>query len=317
MLTSFFGNSRPINFLLLAAFILIGYIVSVFFGSVLQVDIQSISVHLILSAVCIFSMLLLNFIVTKNKLTKLNTLTVLFYSSFMIMLPAIFLENNVIVANFFLLLAFRRIVSLRKDTNSSKKILDASVWITVASLFYFWSLLFFIPLWIAIVQKPNTSFKQVLIPFTGFLAVIVINTALQLLVDNSIAWLFEWKDAISLDFSVYNNAKILLPATVIIGFFIWAGIWKLFMLPTIPFNERSSHLLTLYIGAISFVIALAAPEKTGAELLFVLGPLSIITTNYFEKKSKKHDALEFWFKEILLWLVVVFACVFLLGVVFG
>lgn len=316
MLTSFFGNSRPVNFLLLAAFILIGYTVSVFFGSEIQIDLQSVSAHLILSTISVFSMLLLNFIVTKNKLTKLNTLAVLFYSSFMVMLPVIFVEDNIVVANFFLLLAFRRIVSLRKDTNSSKKILDASVWITVASLFYFWSFLFFIPLWIAIIQKPNTSFKQVLIPITGFLAVILINTAFQLLVNNSIAWLFEWKDSISLDFSIYNNAKTLLPATVIIGFFIWTGIWKLFMLPTIPFNERSSYLLTLYIGAISFVIALAAPEKTGAELLFVLAPLSIITTNYFEKKSKKHDALEFWFKEILLWMVVVFACVFLFGVVF-
>ena len=317
MLTSFFGNSRPVNFLLLASFILIGYLVSVLFGSELQIEVQSISAHLVLSAICVFSMLLLNFIVTKNKLTKLNTLTVLFYSSFMVMLPAVFMEDNIIAANFFLLLAFRRIVSLRKDTNSSKKILDASVWITVASLFYFWSLLFFVPLWIAILQKPNTNFKQVLIPFIGFLAVIIINIALQLLVDNSIDWIFEWKDPVSLDFSVYNTVKTLLPATVIIGLLIWAGIWKLFMLPTLPFNERSSHLLTLYIGVISLLIALATPDKTGAELLFVLAPLSIITTNYFEKKSKKHDALEYWFKEILLWLVVVFACVFLFVVVFG
>lgn len=315
MLTSFFGNSRPVNFLILGAFIFIAYAFSVIFGSEVQITYQTVLFHLALISFSIVSMLLLNFIVIKNKLTKLNTLTVLFYSCFMIMLPVIFLNDNIVLANFFLLLAMRRIISLRKDTNSSKKILDASIWITVASLFYFWSLLFFIPLWIAVIQKPNTDFKQILTPFTGFFAVLIINTAYRLIVDDSLIWFFEWKEPIELDFSLYNNAQILIPTTIILGFYIWAGIWQAFKLPSLSFKDRPSHLLLLYISAIVFLIALAAPEKTGAELLFVLAPLSIITTNYFENKQGERyaekDALEFWFKEILLWMLVVLAFVFL------
>ena len=315
MLTSFFGNSRPVNFLILGGFIFLGFVFSIIFGTELHITVQTVIANLVLVALSVLGMILLNFIVTKNKLTNPNTFTVLFYSCFMVMLPIIFQYGNIILANFFLLMAFRRIISLRKDTNSSKKILDASVWITVASLFYFWSLLFFIPLWIAIVQKPNTDFKQILAPFTGFIAVIIINTAYRLVVNGSLDWFFEWKEDISLDFSLYNTAKILIPATVILGFYIWTGIFQVLKLPSFSSKDRPNHLLLLYISAITFFIALASPEKSGAELLFVLAPLSIITSNYFENNQGDNygpkDALEFWFKEILLWLIVVLAFVFL------
>src|SRR5690606_16620146 len=131
-------------------------------------------------------------------------------------------QHKILLANAFLLLALRRIMSLRSDKNSSKKILDASIWITVASLFYFWSLLFFIPLFIAVFQKPNTNYKQILIPFTGFVAVLIINTAYQLLANDSLFWFADWQETISFDFSKYNSASILVPITVILAFFIWA-----------------------------------------------------------------------------------------------
>jgi|SRR5690554_1375327 len=315
MLTSFFGNSRPANFLMLGVLIFIAYLFTAIFGTELTIDLRNILLHLILIAVSVISMLLLDFIVTKNKLTKPNTFTMLFYSCFMVMLPVIFLNENIILANFFLLLAIRRIISLRKDTNSSKKILDASVWITIASLFYFWSLLLFIPLWIAIVQKPNTDFKQMLTPLTGLFAVVIINSTYRLLLDDSLIWFFEWKDSISLDFSSYNDASILIPATVILGFYIWAGVFQVLRLSSLSFKDRPNHLLLIYISAVTFLIGLASPEKSGAEFLFVLAPLSIITANYFEgtqsESFSQKDKLEFWFKEILLWLIVVLAFIFL------
>ncbi len=314
MLTSFFGNSRPVNFLILGGFIFLAYLFSTIFGVEGQITFQIALYHLPFIAFSVVSMLLLNFIVTKNKLTKLSTLTVLLYSCFMVMIPEIFHSDAIVLANFFLLLAMRRIISLRKDTNSSKKILDASVWITVASLFCFWSLLFFIPLWIAIIQKPNTDYKQILMPFIGFFAVIIINTAYRFLVNDSLGWFFEWKEPISLDFSLYNNSKILIPTTIVFGFYIWTGIFQVLKLPSLSFKDRPNHLLLLYISVVAFLIALAAPQKTGAELLFFLAPLSIIGTNYIEDKGEsyvKKDAIAYWFKEILLWLIVVLSFVFL------
>ena len=315
MLTSFFGKSNPVNFLILGAFIIVGYLLGAIWGSPNIFTPFSLLNHGFFMVLCVLSMLLLDFIIRKNHLTKNNTFAILFFSCFLVMLPVIFLHHKILLANAFLLLAIRRIMSLRNDKNSSKKILDASIWITVASLFYFWSLLFFIPLFIAVIQKPNTNYKQMLIPFTGFVAVLIINTALQLLVSDSFLWFAKWQDVISFDFSKYNSASVLIPVTLLFTFFIWAGIYRISKLSMVPLKERPNYLLLLYLSITALFVALAGPEKTGAEILFLLAPVSIIATNYIEnfetERYVEKDVAEFWFKEILLWLVVILPFVFL------
>ncbi|MBK5213969.1 MAG: hypothetical protein JJE55_09960 [Flavobacteriaceae bacterium] len=315
MLTSFFGKSIPLNYLILGVFIVVGYLLGAISGSGVVISPYLLLVHGFFIILSVMSMLLLDFIIRKNHLTKNNTFVILFFTCFMVMLPVIFLQPKILLANAFLILALRRIMSLHSDKNSSKKILDAGFWITVASLFYFWSLLLFVPLWIAILQKPNSNYKQMLVPITGFLAVLLINTAYQLLVYDSFAWFFNWKDPISFDFSKYNSPSVLVPVTVILGFYIWTGMYRILRLSAVSLKEKSNYLLLLYVSITCFFIALAGPEKTGAELLFILAPVSIIAANYIENfdadRYRKKDITEVWFKEILLWLVVILPFVFL------
>ncbi|WP_026451799.1 DUF6427 family protein [Aequorivita capsosiphonis] len=315
MLTSFFGKSSPINYLILAVFIAAGYLLGAISGFSDLITPSFLLTNAFFIIVSVFSMLLLDFIIRKNHLTKSNTYAILFFACFMVMLPVIFLQHNILLGNIFLILALRRIMSLRSDKNSERKIFDASFWIVVASLFYFWSLLFFLPLYIAIVQKPNLNYKQMLIPFTGFLAVFMLNTAYQLLVSNSFMWFFEWRESISLDFINYNSASVLVPVTVILAFYIWTGIYRLSSLSAVSLKEKSNYLLMFYVSLTYFFIALAGPEKTGAEILFILAPISIMIANYIEnfetKRYGERDALEFWFKESMLWLVVILPFVFL------
>ncbi len=315
MLTSFFGKSIPLNYLILGVFIVAGYLLGAISGSLVVITPYLLFVHSAFIILSVLIMLLLDFIIRKNHLTKTNTFAILFFTCFMVMLPVIFLQHKILLANAFLILALRRIMSLRSDKNSSKKILDASFWITIASLFYFWSLLFFIPLWIAIIQKPNSNYKQMLIPFTGFAAVLIINTAYQLIINDSFAWFFNWMEPISFDFSKYNSPSVLVPATVILAFYIWTGVYRTLRLSAVSIKEKSNYLLMLYVSLISLLTALMGPEKTGAEILFVLAPISIIAANYIEgfetDRYVEKDITEFWFKEIMLWLVVVLPFVFL------
>lgn len=315
MLTSFFGKSIPLNYLILGVFIVVGYLL----GAISVYNIVD-SPYLLLNhaafiLLSVLIMLLLDFIIRKNHLTKTNTYAILFFTCFMVMLPIIFLQHNILLANAFLILSLRRIMSLRSDTNSSKKILDASLWITLASLFYFWSLLFFVPLWIAIIQKPNSNYKQMIIPITGFLAVLIINTTYQLLIYDSFAWFLNWKKPISLDFSKYNSAAVLVPVTVILAFYIWTAMYRVLRFASVSLKERSNYLLLLYVSITSLFVAILGPEKTGAEILFILAPVSIIAANYIENfgtdRYVEKDITEFWFKEIMLWMVVILPFIFL------
>ncbi|MDN3723119.1 DUF6427 family protein [Aequorivita sp. SDUM287046] len=315
MLTSFFGKSSPVNYLILGVFIVVGYLFGSISGSSLVITPYLLFVHGAFILLSVLMLLLLDFIIRKNHLTKSNTFAIFFFTCFISMLPVIFLQHNILLANAFLILALRRIMSLRSDRNSSKKILDASVWITIASLFYFWSLLFFVPLWFAIIQKPNSNYKQMLIPFTGFLAIFMMNTAYQLLMSNSFDWFFNWNKPISFDFSKYNAASVLVPATVILGFYIWTGAYRIIRLSAVSLKEKSNYLLMLYLSITSLLVALFGPQKTGAELLFVLAPVSIIAANYIEgfdtDRFMEKDMSEFWFKEIMLWLILILPFVFL------
>ncbi|WP_310993465.1 DUF6427 family protein [Aequorivita marina] len=314
MLTSFFGKSKPINYVILAVFITAGFLLELFSEFNDPMSLSFFLANGLYILVAVFSMLLFDFIIRKNHLTKINTYAILFFSCFMVMLPVIFLHQDILLANLFLIFALRRIMSLRSDRNSERKILDASFWISLAALFYFWSLLFFVPLYIAIIQKPNLNYKQMLIPFTGFFTVLVLNTAYQLLVNDSFIWLFEWRDAIGLDFSNYNSASILIPVAVILAFYIWTGIYRMATLSKVSLKEKSNHILLFYVSVTCLLIAVAGPEKTGAETLFVLAPVSIMAANYIEnfqtKRYGERDTVELWFKESMLWLVVILPFVF-------
>lgn len=316
MLTSFFEKSRPVNFLILGSFIFVGYILTAIFKVDQPITASFFFYHSLYALLCVGSLFLLNFIIVKNDLTHSNAFGMFFYSCFLLMLPVIFVQNDIIIANFFLLLAFRRIISLNKDTNSARKILDASVWITIASLAYFWSLLFFIPLWIAIILKPNSHYKQMLMPIVGFAAVMIIAFAYRLLAFDSYEWILNWRKPIGLDFSVYGNKEILVPATIILGFYIWTASSRLFNLKSISLKERPKQILLLQISFVAFVLAFAVPEKTGAELFFTLVPTAIITAGYFDKDLTKQrwqrDKLESWFKEIVFWMAFLAAIFFLI-----
>src|SRR5699024_11076071 len=73
------------------------------------------------------------------------------------------------------------------------------------------------------------------------------------------------------------------------------------------------QILLFYIALTLVAIGLFAPEKTGAEMLFILSPVAIVTSNYFVKnkneKCQEKDKFEWIFKELLLCLIVFFSLI--------
>ncbi|SDE47471.1 DUF6427 family protein [Ulvibacter litoralis] len=298
MLTSFFSKSNPINYLILGILIFASYFIVFFSETEMVLTAPIIGKRIGLGLIAVFAMLLLDFIIRKNHLTKNNTYGILFFTLFLLALPTVFSEGKLLVASIFILLSFRRILSFRSDKNSEKKILDASLWITLASFFYFWSLLFFIVLFVGLFRKPGDNYKEVLIPFVGFCALFTLGTVYYFITTDSFAWFFTWKPTISLDFSAYNQPQLLIPVAVLLTFLVWTGLWFFFKIARMQKKERPNAALIVLTLVVCMVMALASPEKTGAEVFLIISPLAIIITNYLENTK------EFWFKEVLLWLAV-------------
>lgn len=298
MLTSFFGKSNPINYLILAILILGGCSVFIFKLEKNEFTWSSSLENIGFAILTVFLMLLLDFIIRKNNLTKNNNFGILLFSCFLLALPMIFLSQHILVATLFLFLALRRILSFRSEKHIEKKILDASIWITLASFFYFWSLLFFLLLYFAVLRRRDTTVKEMLIPIVGFTAMFLMSMCYYLLVSNSFAWLTEWRLPASFDFSAYNQLPVLLPITLIFALLIWSSIARLANLRHLQKKDRPNAIVILLSVLLTLVIGSASNEKTGAEMLFVFGPLVIIISNYIEIKKG------FWFKELILLLAV-------------
>jgi hypothetical protein len=95
------------------------------------------------------SVFITNFISKKNGLR--TVLTQFFYFLLIVFFPSVLDNVNLVVANFFILLAFRRLISLQSLKASKEKIFDASFWIIVAALFQFWSILYLVLVFISII----------------------------------------------------------------------------------------------------------------------------------------------------------------------
>ena len=168
----------------------------------------------------------------------------------------------------------------------------------IAGLFHFWSMLFLLPLYWSIIRIASVSFRLLFIPLAGIFTVLVLSVTIHLLAFDSLTWFLDWVPAFSLDFSAYNKTSILVPSTFIATLLVWTLVLRIMKYSSMPRKMQRNYRLLTIATLISVGIIFCSPVKTGAEILFLCAPLSIVVTNYLERLS---DA---WFKEIVLWAFV-------------
>lgn len=304
MLTSFFGKSTPLNFVLLGSYIFVICLLHFVLDAEVVFSLVSVGKLSAVVALLVFSILLLDFTIRKNGLTLLNTYATFIFSCAVGMLCGFIKEPNLVIANVFLLLALRRMFSLQAPKNSERKILDASIWILLASAFYFWSILLFIGLYVAITLKPQKTIRYYLVPFVAIIGVFLIATAYHFLIDQSFGWFVNWLGDTSFDFTNYAQIKILVFISFMATLLVWTLITKIKAITSGAKKSRPNNILEIYVLVALLFVVLFSSEKTGEEFLFFLAPSAIIISGYIEKKS------EVWFKEILLWVFVLLPILF-------
>lgn len=298
MLSVFFNKSKPIHYILLSVVLLCVYIVVM-----LRLPQSDLSALMVIERmgnfiVILVSVLVFNFIVTKNKLTKKNSFKMLLYLAFIAILPVTLLNPNILLANLFLIFALRRILSLRTQKDIKKKLFDAAFWIALASLCYFWCILFFILLFAALLVYSFTDIKNYIIPIIGLITVVVLSISYRIIAD---IYIFENIEAFmryDFDFSTLNSKRVIIGATVLFSFGLWSLFYYIKNIKSKMKSNRPTFRLIVISAILSLLIIILAPAKNGSEFLFLFAPLAIIITNYLEIISDK------WFKEIFLWLLV-------------
>jgi hypothetical protein len=240
------------------------------------------------------SVLVLNFIVTKNKLTQNNNYEILLYALFLVAIPLSLSNNNIIFSNLFVLFGLRRLISLRSQKSVNKKLFDAAFWFAIAALFYFWAILFFVLILLALLMYTDNKVKHWIIPFTGALTVFVIAGTFSILYYGSFFDVFKSLPDISLDFSIHNNMPFIIALTMLLSFGTWSSLFYIRDIKNKTKSFRPSFRIVFFAVIVAFVIVVLAPNKNGSEFLFLFSPLAIIITNYIETMEDN------WFKEVFL-----------------
>jgi len=135
IISSLFGKTRPVNYVLLLSLLFVFFAVAHLGFARMTFDRVSFLQGLWSLGCLLFSVFIVNFIVQRNQLTAAHSFTMLFYALFIILFPDTFMDPKVIFAAFFLLLGYRRLISLKSLKNPKSKIFDGALWILVASLF--------------------------------------------------------------------------------------------------------------------------------------------------------------------------------------
>jgi hypothetical protein len=287
MITSVFKKSTPLNYSLVVILILVFFFL--FQIQELSWITSYFSVFQKISLLCFIlaSFFMINFIVKKNGLSKDNGYAIFFYLLLLLFFPTIFNNSNVLYANFFVLLALRRLISLQSLKASKEKIFDASFWILVASIFQFWCILFLILVFISIIFHVSRDYRNWFLPFISLLGV----TSLFLMVSlmfNFNALEFIQKRAV-IDFNIdyfknnYENGALSIYVSVAL-FFVVSMLTTLSNRPQIVHSSYKKIIAWFFIAAIIYIIS---PDKSNDLLLFSIAPLTMMAESHVEYVQQK------------------------------
>jgi hypothetical protein len=289
---------------MVAIFVIVLFIISNF--AMLFTDVNSTLKALGRLIIAVFFIFLLDFIISKNNLTKKNSYAIMTFGLLFAMFPETLKFSDLLFSNLFVLFALRRLISLQTNLHIKKKFFDAGFWIMMATLFYFWSILFFAVVIVALIYHSKNNLKNVIIPFVGVATVILLLVAYNIIVNDVYIKPTNFSRFASIDYSVYNSGEFILKFTVLFTSFVWVLIYFFRTIQDKNKKLKPSLFLIAWSSIIAILIAVIAPVKNGSEFIFLFAPFSIIMANYIEVVSEK------WFKEVFISLLIIAPIVSLL-----
>lgn len=287
MITSVFRKSTPLNFSLVVILMLVFFLILQF-----QDLSWTNSSFLILKKVGLFcfvaaSVFITDFLAKKNGLSKDSTYTIFFYFLFLLFFPSILDNINLIVANFFILLALRRLISMQSLKASKEKIFDASLWIFLASLFHFWSIIFIVLVFISIIFHVSRDYRNWVLPFIAFfiagIMFLLYATLFNLNVVEYISASVKTNFEINYFTNNYQNGALSIYTTIAL-FFVVSMFATLSSRPQILHTSFQIIIASFFLGVVIFLVS---SNKSNDLLVFTFAPLAIMATSHIEMPQLK------------------------------
>ncbi len=285
MITSVFKKSTPLNLILVVFLILVFFLLYQSQDLTWYHSASSLFKKMGLFMVLLGSVFIANFVAKKNGLSKDSGYIILFYFLFLLFFPSALDNYKLILANFFILLAFRRLISLQSLKASKEKIFDASLWIFIASMFHFWCILYIVLVFISILFHVSRDYRNWVLPFIALFAVGIISLFFSITLNKNIVdhVIENTTTNFKIDYFTnnYQNGAFSIYLTISL-FFIISMFSSLSNKPLLLQTSFKKIIASFFIGIVIFAIS---SHKSNDLLLFTFAPLAVMATSHIEVKQ--------------------------------
>ena len=291
MISSIFGKTKPINLIILLGFLFLFYwAVQIY---LLQTDFSTnqLAVEIVVLCILLFTVFIVDFIVSRNKLTGANSYAILFYTLLFVVFPETLSDSNAVLCSLFLLLATRRLLSIKSLKDIKSKVFDATLWVLTASLFYDWAILYLILVIITIYIYEPKNIRNWLVIFSAAFSFIMTMYMVLILANNTNFLISHYTFAIEYG-AIYPpkwDSSVKISAYIIINLIL--AFWSFLALG----KAGTGKIITIRLVALSFIIGLLVNllvlrESTYA-IMITFFPSVIFICNYIES-IKRQNLLE-------------------------
>lgn len=297
MISSIFSKTKPINYIFLMVFLVLSmfmYHIFVFKTVFNATDIIHFSG---IFATLVFAMFVTSFIDGKNSLTENNHFVIALFVLLLNFFPSVYDNLNLVVANIFVLLSFRRMISLKNNTTIKAKIFDASLWVGVAMFFNVWCGFFMLLVFIAVWFFQPKDIRNWLIPFVALAMLSLFFLVFRLYYGK--LTIETTGIVVNADYNKFLQLHYALPISFLLVIGVWAVLVFVSAFQTKSINLQRPYWLLIFSLLISTVLSLFTSVNDGSEFIFIIFPLAIIISTLLEKLKKN------WMKEMIFWLCLV------------
>ncbi|MBC2838248.1 DUF6427 family protein [Robiginitalea sp. SC105] len=287
MISSVFGKTKPVNYILVLAFLFLLYAIVLFFRFDREISLETLPMDVLGGVALLLSILLMNFIVQRNQLTGAHSFVIYFFALLVLLFPESLLDRQALVANLFVLLALRRLISLKSLRNVKSKIFDGTLWILVGSLLVDWVLLFLLLPWLYVYFYDPRSLRNWLNPLAAVVVVGLIATAILMLAgipdfmtshyrlrwEGTVEYWSQWRNAVKLSLYVM--------VILIAGFIAFLKLGK----------AGHGRIVVMRLLAISLLIGIAVvmlrSGTRGSPIVLTFFPAAVFLSKYIESVRKE------------------------------
>jgi hypothetical protein len=300
MISSFFTKTKPINYVVLLVFTALFYFALQFFWNPKVFHTQEIGGISVAVIVLILSVFLISELVRQNKVTELNSFAMVFFVGLTVVFPNTLLDNNGIFANFFILLATKKLLEVKEAKNAKHKIFDAAFFICVSTLFYKWALVYFIAIGFTINTFKSQNIKIWFVFLTSVVTFLLVKFGLLIAFGNE-DFLISHYAFFELEIDEKSLFKKLSIKNMV--FFVVIAVFA--MIDFVKLRKKGGGKLVIMRSMLLFfalvVIVIFLESKESAPILLSFFPSAVFLTNFIETLRKKK------FKELALGLFLITA----------